>query len=77
MRNSLPFASYWNLPLNVVALATVLCTGLALAAGSLDPASQRSRLTIKEEPKDAQQILFVQKTMAAANRRRIHPRRAR
>jgi len=36
------------------------------AAGSLDPASQRSRLTMKEEPKDAQQIVFVQKTMAAA-----------
>jgi hypothetical protein len=56
MRNSAYFA----------ALAIIGTASLALAAGSLDPAGQRSRLTMKEEPKDAQQILFVQKTMAAA-----------
>jgi hypothetical protein len=44
----------------------VVATTVALAAGSIDAASHRSRLTISEEPKDAQQVLFVQKTMAAA-----------
>jgi len=47
-------------------LAIVATASLALGAGSIDIASHRSRLTINEEPKDAQQVLFVQKTMAAA-----------
>jgi hypothetical protein len=56
MRKAIQFAT----------LAIAITASLALAAGSVDVASHRSRLTISQEPKDAQQILSVQKTMAAA-----------
>ena len=56
----------WFRTLVLAAVVAPLAAVNSHPAGSLDPASHRSRLTIKEEPQDAQQILFVQKTMAAA-----------
>jgi len=47
-------------------IASLGIVASSFAAGSVDVASQRSRLTISQEPKDAQHIVFVQKTMAAA-----------
>jgi hypothetical protein len=76
MPKSLSAAFRTRLPLNVIALATVFVASLALAAGSVDVASHRSRLTISQEPKNAQQILSVQKTMAAA-RTKANPNESR
>jgi hypothetical protein len=51
--------------LGAVAAIAAASARFGLAAGSVDVKSQRSRLMIGEEPKNAEQVLAVQKAMVA------------
>jgi hypothetical protein len=59
------FRSHRVLPICVFAAIAAASATIGLAAGSVDVKSQRSRLTIGEEPKNTEQVLTVQKAMAA------------
>lgn len=49
----------------IATMALAAAGGRAVAAGSVDVKGQRSRLTVGEEPKNADQVLTVQKAMVA------------
>jgi hypothetical protein len=53
------------LPICVFAAIAAASATIALAVASVDVKSQRSRLTIGEEPKKTEQVLTVQKSMVA------------
>jgi len=62
-----------SLLIGIALLGMAAATSLSVAAGAADAARQQQRLRLADEPKDAQQVLAVQKAFIAAKGRKDAP----